>query len=132
MQLFQLGAQRVGVLCSLHFPFPAPARLKVLGDKRKKTGPARLRWRSKWIPASSPWWKGQMGSRCSASFGWMPSKSHTATQVSHDHAGQSDKAVNYFLVVTCHLWPRCGVPVWKSVDRVSQVSRQLLRYSQEH
>lgn len=27
---------------------------------------------------------------------------------------------------------RCGVPLWKSVDRVGQVSRQLLRQCEEH
>lgn len=37
--------------------------------------------------------------------------------------------LEYFL---SELWPRCGVSLWKSVDRVSKLSRQLLRYSQEH
>lgn len=119
---------------SLHFIFPPPARLKVLGDKTMKAGPARFQPRSNSTPASSLLWRGQTGSRSSASIGWMPSKNRTTIQVSHEHAGLSDKAVNDILFVMClwELWPRSGVPVWKSVDRVSRVSRQLLCCSQEH
>ena len=35
-------------------------------------------------------------------------------------------------IVPPPLWPRCGVPVWESVDWVCKVSRQLLRLRQEH
>lgn len=97
--LFQFGIWRIDLTFSLLFPFPAPARLKVLGDKRKTTEPAPLQSKSRWTPASSPWWTGRTGNRCSASIGWMPSKNRTAIQVILDRAGYSDKAPKLILFV---------------------------------
>lgn len=65
--------------------FSGPTGQEAHGDKRRRAESARLRQRFSWTPANSHWFREQMGRRFSASFGWMPSKTHTANQVMHNH-----------------------------------------------
>lgn len=76
-----------------------------------------------------------MGCSSSASIGWTLLKTHTTNRVGHYcfySLNKQNVVLELILMCDFNLWPRRGVSVWESVDRVGKVSRQLLRYGEEH
>ena len=92
--LFYWALRLTVIIFPLSFPFPGRAGSGALGDKRRRVELLRLQQRYRSTPANSLWWRGQTGSRFSASIGWMLLRNPTANQVRHIHI-RSECLVDY-------------------------------------